>query len=178
MGAEFIFCSLCFGSDFQTKGQSLGLKDCTPLREGRRVSSKSPLRVRDGNKGVAGRNGREKYFPGVGSLTLSDLTNFWQLVTSQISSNYHNDWYDVPNCFFQQKKQYREIMLCNDHWPYHVSLRNPGLLMEVRNRHHHIWIRHLRSSLPSITSTSRHRTGPTRWYQTWVLTLKNKRTYW
>ena len=31
MGAEFIFCSLCFGLDFQTKGQNQGLKDCTPL---------------------------------------------------------------------------------------------------------------------------------------------------
>ena len=31
--------------------------------EGRRVSSKSPPRIRDGDEGVAGRNGREKYFP-------------------------------------------------------------------------------------------------------------------
>ena len=29
-------------------------------REGRHVSSKSPSRVRDGDKGVAGKNGREK----------------------------------------------------------------------------------------------------------------------
>ena len=32
-------------------------------REGRRVSSKSPSRVRDGGEGVAGRNEREKCFP-------------------------------------------------------------------------------------------------------------------
>ena len=33
-----------------------------------RVSSKSPSMVRDGDEGVAGRNGREKYFPDEGSL--------------------------------------------------------------------------------------------------------------
>ena len=37
-------------------------------REGRRVSSKSPSRVRDGDEGVAGRKGREKYFSDKGSL--------------------------------------------------------------------------------------------------------------
>ena len=31
MGAEFIFCSLCFGLDFQTKRQNQGLRDCIPL---------------------------------------------------------------------------------------------------------------------------------------------------
>ena len=36
--------------------------------EGSRVSSKSPSRVRDRDKGVAGRNRREKYFPYEGSL--------------------------------------------------------------------------------------------------------------
>ena len=36
--------------------------------EGRRVSSKSPSRVRDGDEGVAGRNGREYCFPDEGSL--------------------------------------------------------------------------------------------------------------
>ena len=37
---------------------------------GRRVSSKSPSRVWDGNQGVAGRNRREKCFPNEGSLIL------------------------------------------------------------------------------------------------------------
>ena len=37
-------------------------------REGRRVSSKGPSGVQDGDEGVAGRNGREKYFPDEGSL--------------------------------------------------------------------------------------------------------------
>ena len=36
--------------------------------EGRRVSSKSPSRVRDGDEGVAGRNVRELCFPDEGSL--------------------------------------------------------------------------------------------------------------
>ena len=36
--------------------------------EGRCVSSKSPSRVRDGYERVAGRNGREKYFPNKLSL--------------------------------------------------------------------------------------------------------------
>ena len=36
--------------------------------EGRRVSSKSPSRVRDGDEGVAGRNKREQRFPNEGSL--------------------------------------------------------------------------------------------------------------
>ena len=36
--------------------------------EGCRVSSKSPSRVRDGDEGVAGRNGREKCFTDEGSL--------------------------------------------------------------------------------------------------------------
>ena len=34
--------------------------------EGRRVSSKKPLSVRDGDEGVDGRNRREKYFPDEG----------------------------------------------------------------------------------------------------------------
>ena len=42
-------------------GKSLAL-------EGRRVCSKSPSRVRDGDERVAGRNGREKYFPDKESL--------------------------------------------------------------------------------------------------------------
>ena len=37
-------------------------------REGRRVSSKSPSRVRDGDEEVAGRNGREYCSPNEGSL--------------------------------------------------------------------------------------------------------------
>ena len=37
-------------------------------REGRRVSSKSPSRVRDGDEGVAGRNGQKLCFPDEGSL--------------------------------------------------------------------------------------------------------------
>ena len=36
--------------------------------EGYCVSSKRPSRVRVGDEGVAGRNGREKYFPGEGSM--------------------------------------------------------------------------------------------------------------
>ena len=36
--------------------------------EGRLVSSKSPSRVQDRDKGIAGRNGREKYLPVKGSL--------------------------------------------------------------------------------------------------------------
>ena len=36
--------------------------------EGRRVSSKSPSRVRVGDKGVAGRNYKEQCFPDEGSL--------------------------------------------------------------------------------------------------------------
>ena len=36
--------------------------------EGRSVSSKSPSRVQDGDKGVAKRNEREKCFPDEGSL--------------------------------------------------------------------------------------------------------------
>ena len=36
--------------------------------KGRRLSSKSPSRVRDGDEGVAGRNRREKYVPNEGSL--------------------------------------------------------------------------------------------------------------
>ena len=36
--------------------------------EGRRVSSNSPSRARDGDKEVAGRNGREECFPDEGSL--------------------------------------------------------------------------------------------------------------
>ena len=36
--------------------------------EGRPNSSKSPSRVQDGGEGVAGRNGREKYFPDEGFL--------------------------------------------------------------------------------------------------------------
>ena len=47
------------GSD--ARGESRAL-------EGRRVSSKSPSRVRDRDEGVAGRNGREKYFPSEESL--------------------------------------------------------------------------------------------------------------
>ena len=35
--------------------------------EGRHVSLKSPSRVIDGDEGVAGRNGREKYLPDEGS---------------------------------------------------------------------------------------------------------------
>ena len=31
MGAEFIFCSLCFGLDFQTKRQNQGPNLCYPL---------------------------------------------------------------------------------------------------------------------------------------------------
>ena len=37
-------------------------------KEGHRVSSKSPSRVRDRDEGVAGRNGREQCFPDEGSL--------------------------------------------------------------------------------------------------------------
>ena len=45
-----------FSSGTNAQGKSRAL-------EGRRVSSKSPSRVRDGDKGVPGRNGRDQYFP-------------------------------------------------------------------------------------------------------------------
>ena len=38
-------------------------------REGHRVISKSPSRVRDIDEGAAGRDGREKSFPGEGKET-------------------------------------------------------------------------------------------------------------
>ena len=47
--------------------------------EGRRVSSKSPSRVRDREEGVAGRNGREKHFrQGVIDLTSRQINDFLQ----------------------------------------------------------------------------------------------------
>ena len=50
------FKALLCSSGSNVRGESRAL-------EGHCVSLKSPSRVRDGDEGVAGRNGREKYFP-------------------------------------------------------------------------------------------------------------------
>ena len=52
-----------WSSRSNTRGESRTL-------EGHRVSSKSPSRVRDGDGGVAGRNGRDKCFPDKGVIDL------------------------------------------------------------------------------------------------------------
>ena len=74
-------------SGSNTWGQSRAL-------EGRHVSSKSPSRVRDGDKGVAGRNGREEYFPDILPIR---PPNIWLLATplAQVLQNKQYNLYGM-----------------------------------------------------------------------------------